>query len=113
MNSSNPPPIEPPQAPAPIQHKVNWLIFFAALLAPPVLTLFAAMSKSDGAAVACPLIGGGIVGIICGIMLARRVGRTQGSRVLLGFVFTAVFGFLSFALGFVGCMMGGFKMDFR
>lgn len=94
-----------------MQHKLNWLVFFIVLLAPAVLTLIAAMCKQGGLAVGCPLIGGGGAGILCGIMLARRVGRTPATKVLLGFVFSAVFGVLSFSLGFVGCMVGGFNMN--
>ena len=107
-NPSQPPPLTPSERP-----KINWIIFFIVLLAPALLTLCAAKAGVEGAAVGCPLIGGGIAGIVCGIMLGRRLGRTQGAKVGLGILFTAVFGFLSFALGFVGCMVGGFQMNFR
>jgi hypothetical protein len=107
MNTPNPPPLEP------TPRRTNWLVFFSLLLAPAVLTLLAASAKADGLAVACSLIGGGLAGIACGTMLARQLGRTQGNKILLGVVFAVLFGSLSFGLGFAGCMVGGFKMDFR
>jgi hypothetical protein len=105
----------PPQTPPPIPERprFNLLLFFAALLTPAVLALFAAMGQVEGLAIGIPLIGGGIAGIICGIMLARRVGRNQGARIGLGFLFSALFGVLSFALGFAGCMAGGFNTNFH
>jgi hypothetical protein len=105
MNTTNPPPLEP------TPRKTNWLIFFGLLLAPAVFALLAASAKADGFAIACPLVGGGLAGIACGTMLAR--GRTHGNKILLGIVFAVLLGSLSFGLGFAGCVLGGFKMDFR
>jgi hypothetical protein len=107
MDTPNPPPLEP------TPHKTNWLIFFGLLLAPALLALLAASAKADGLAIACPLVGGGLAGIACGTMLARQMGRTPGNKVLLGVLFAVLLGSLSFGLGFAGCMLGGFKMDFR
>ena len=89
----------------------NLLIFFAVLLAPAVLALLGALGKIEGLAVGSPLVGGGIAGIICGIMLARRVGRSTGSRIGLGILFVALFAFVSFTLSFFGCLLGGFQMN--
>jgi hypothetical protein len=113
-NATPPEPISPntESVPPPL-HKINWLVFFILLLAPAVLTLLAASAKLDGLAVGCPLVGGGMAGIACGTMVARRVGRTPGSKMFLGIVFAVLLGLLSFGLGFAGCMLGGFKMDFR
>ena len=104
-------PQRPPLEAAP--RKTNWLLFFGLLLAPAVLALLAAKSKVDGLAIACPLVGGGIAGIVCGTMLARQVGRTHRNMILSGVLFAFLLGSLSFCLGFAGCMIGGFKMDFR
>jgi hypothetical protein len=113
-NVPPPEPISPnAESTSPPLPKINWLVFFILLLAPAVLTLFAASAKADGLAVGCPLFGGGMAGIACGTILARRVGRTLGGKVLLGVVFAALLGLLSFGLGFAGCMLGGFKLDFR
>ncbi|HXI70422.1 MAG TPA: hypothetical protein VNN22_08720 [Verrucomicrobiae bacterium] len=90
---------------------VNWWIFFTILLAPAVLALLGSLLKVGGLSVGSPLIGGSIAGIVCGILLARRVGRTTGARVGLGFLFVALMGFLSFALAFTGCMAGGFTFN--
>jgi hypothetical protein len=107
MDIPNPPPLEP----AP--RKTNWLIFFGLLLAPAVLALLAASAKADGLAIACLLVGGSLAGITCGTMLAKKMGRTHGNKILLGVMFAVLLGSLSFGLGFAGCMLGGFKMDFR
>jgi hypothetical protein len=106
-HSAAPLPANPPLPPVP----VNWWIFFAILLAPAILALIGSLLKVDGLSVGSPLIGGAIAGIVCGILLARRVGRTTPTRIGLGFLFVALMGFLSFALGFTGCMVGGFKMN--
>ena len=92
---------------------VNWFVFFSLLLAPGVVALLGSLAKLDGLSVASPLLGGPVAGIICGILLARRIGRTPQSRIGLGILFAALLGFLSFALGFGGCMVGGFKMNFH
>ena len=91
--------------------KINWLIFFAVLLAPAVVALLGAMGKVEPLAVGSPLVGGGLAGIVCGIMLGRRVGRTSAARVLLGILFVGVFGCVSFILSFFGCLLGGFQMN--
>ena len=108
-NLSPPLPANPSLPPAPM----NWWIFFAILLAPAVLALLGSLVKVEALSVASPLFGGPIAGIICGIRLARRVGRTTQTRIGLGFLFVVLLGFLSFALGFTGCMVGGFKMNFH
>lgn len=89
----------------------NLLIFFAVLLAPAVLALLGALVKSEGLAVGSPLVGGGLAGIICGIMLARRFGRSTGSRFGFGILFVALFAVVSFTLSFFGCLLGGFQMN--
>ncbi|NOS70924.1 MAG: hypothetical protein HOP33_13460 [Verrucomicrobia bacterium] len=91
--------------------KINWLVFFAVLLAPTVVALLGAMGKIEPLAVGSPLVGGGLAGIVCGIMLGRRVGRTSAARVLLGILFIGVFGCVSFILSFFGCLLGGFQMN--
>jgi hypothetical protein len=93
--------------------KFNWLIFLGVLLAPAIFALGGALGKIDGLAVGSPLVGSGIAGLLCGIYLARRIGRTSSARVWLGFVFVGVFGCVSFVLSFFGCVLGGFKMNMR
>jgi hypothetical protein len=113
MNASELPPAAPSTEPEAPGHRLNWLIFFLVLLAPAALAFIGSITKVEGLAVAAPLVGGGIAGLICGIQLALRFGKTTGARVLLGCLFFALLGSLSLALGFAGCMVGGFKMDFR
>ena len=96
--------------------KINWLFFFAVLLAPAVVTAFAAAGSSDGngvaaiLAVASPLVGGLIAGFICGMYLAQGIGRTSAERLRLSFLFVGVFGCVSFILSFFACRWGGFPI---
>lgn len=103
-NCGGPPPTQPPSG------KFNWLLFLGVLLAPAMLSLGGAIGKIDGLAVGTPLVGGAIAGLLCGIYLARRVGRTSASRLWLGFLFVGVFACVSFMLSFFGCLLGGYQL---
>lgn len=104
---------------APLAHpaprKINWLLFLLALLAPPLLTVLAAMgsARNSGLPVATGLLAGGLGGIISGAMLGWRVGSTTPIRVALGIVFAGVLSVVCIGMSCFGCMAGGFKMDFR
>ena len=105
-----------PQCSAPFNEAVprphlNWFLLLSALLGPALVAAFGARFKSDGLAVGGALIGALVAGIICGVLTGRRFGRTTGSRVLLGIVFTIVFGAASLVLGFFGCSLGGFNLN--
>ena len=105
-----------PEAPASGREErpeVSRLLVAGLLLCPTILGLIGAMAKSDALAIASPLVGGGISGIVSGILLARRFGKTARSKILPGIVFSAVLAVVSFGSGFFGCMLGGFKTDFR
>ena len=95
--------------------RLNWLVFFAVLLAPPLLTILAVQvgSNSNGLAVAIALLGGGLGGIISGAMLGRRLGKTTGTRMVLGLVFALALSVTCIGMSCFGCLAGGFKMDFR
>src|SRR5262249_52156546 len=71
-----PPPIGVAPALAPV--RINWLLFFAVLLAPPLLSLVVARGGRDteGLAIGTALLGGGVAGLICGVWLGRCLGRT-------------------------------------
>src|SRR6476660_2946545 len=77
--------------PAPAPAGVSWLIGIGLLLGPAILALIGAATKIDALAIACPLAGGVISGIIFGIMVARRFGKTVLSKLLLGLVCAVVF----------------------
>ena len=117
MNSENPTPTppDPNQSPtlAAPQHRLNWLVFFAALLAPAAITFFSALSGNKDAPVVWAFVGSGLGGIVCGVLLGRRFGKTTVAQVLLGILFTFIFAFVCFVMSFFGCMAGGFKVDMR
>jgi len=110
MDSDRTPASDPPER-AKIPRS-QWILILALLLGPAILALFAAMAKLDILATASPLLGGGIGGIYCGTLLARRLGKTTSAKVLLGILFSGVFGCCIVGVGFFGCMLGGFHLDF-
>ena len=114
MKSLNPePPVafEPP--PVPPTRSLHWPWFTLALLLPPILTFATARAGSTDFPMICPFVGGGLAGLVCGILLGRKVGKTSSSVAGLSILFTIVFGGLSFALCFGGCLMGNYKLDMR
>ncbi len=117
MNSANqtPTPLPPdePQATIPSKPRLSLLLFFTALLAPPVITFLSARSGLKDAPVVWALVGGALGGIVCGVMLGRRFGKTNVSRVMLGILFTLIFAVVCFVMSFAGCMTGGFKVNFH
>ena len=99
---------------APVRRKFHALLFFAALLAPPLLTLLAASltdKSNDGLPVGIGFFGGGAAGILCGILLGIFLGTKPVSRFILSFVFVAVFVPVCVFLCFLGCSAGGFQLN--
>jgi hypothetical protein len=90
--------------------RINWFVFLLVLLAPALLSAIGAQIKSDGLAVGGVFAGSPVAGIFCGVLMGRRFGRTTGSRIVLGIVFTIVFGAVSFVLSCFGCSLGGFNL---
>lgn len=113
MNTPN---LEPPVMLEPSQppvRKLHWPWFVAALLLPAVLTFGTAVAGMKDAPVACAFIGAGVSGLVCGILLGRRLGRTSAAVVILALVFICTFAVASFALCFGGCMAGNYQLDMR
>jgi amino acid transporter len=90
--------------------RINWFVFLLVLLAPALLAALGAQIKSDDLAVGGVFAGSPVAGIFCGVLMGRRFGRTTGSRIVLGIVFTIVFGAVSFVLSCFGCSLGGFNL---
>jgi FtsH-binding integral membrane protein len=112
--STNPP--EPPVAfepPPQSARKLHWPWFTAALLLPAVLTFATAMAEGGGknTPVACAFFGAVLSGLVCGILLGRRVAKSPGTAVIWSIVFICVFAVLSFALCFGGCIAGNYQMN--
>jgi hypothetical protein len=101
---------EPPPIPD-AKRKMHWPLFLTALFVPTVITLLSAQLKSQDVAPAVAMIGGGISGILCGILLALRVGRTPESRLGLGFAFAIVLSIACVTMNCVGCLAGGYKFN--
>jgi hypothetical protein len=92
--------------------KTNWLVFFGVMLAPALITLLIALVGKPREQVSpfTAFFGGAAAGITCGIMLALRIGKNAGARIVLGFVFAVVFAVVCIMLSFFGCMIGGYNL---
>jgi FtsH-binding integral membrane protein len=107
-------PPEPPVAfaPPPLPaRKLHWPWFTAALLLPAILTYATTMSGSQDAPIACALFGAGLSGLVCGILLGRRIGKSPGAVVGLSILFIGIFAVASFALCFGGCIAGNYQLN--
>jgi hypothetical protein len=109
-----PKPTPPVTEPAVKQFKINWWIFFAALLAPPLLTLIAAYlnkgQANEGVSPGIGLFGGAAGGIICGVLLALRTRKTTAAKVALAVLLSVALGIVCIMLSFFGCMVGGYVL---
>lgn len=115
LNMDTSPPTTPPPEPAPqLPHaKINWLIFFAAMFVPTIITIISVQTKRQDSPPIVALVGGGVSGIICGAMLGRRFGRTRELKIVLGIVFAFVMGAACIGMNCFGCLASGFKLDLR
>ena len=117
LPSTNP---APPGEPPPL--KIKWLWFWIALIAPPVLTALSALlarqaapehASNESLSPAVALIGGGLGGIVCGIVIGTRLGKTTAARVGLSLLFSGIMVVVSIMLCFFGCTLGGYQMDLK
>lgn len=84
-------------------------VFFAVLLTPAVITMLVAMlapRERDDVPVGMGLIGGATAGIICGVMLGRRLGKTGTGRLLIGIFASLFMAVVAIALCCGGCAIG-------
>jgi MFS family permease len=85
--------------PLPPGPKMNWLVFYAILLAPAILTLIGGSMHVIPVVFSSAFIGSLVAGIFAGAMLARYRNMRGGLVVLLVFGLSV----FSFVLCFVGC----------
>ena len=114
MNS--PAPSAPDSAetpPAPV--RLNWMLFFTVLLAPTLLTsaiIFLGAKRGD-AAPTVAVVGAGLSGIWCGVMLGRFLGRSPALKVLFSIVFALVLIAVCIAMNCFGCLVSGYQLNFH
>jgi len=110
------PPSEPdsaqPQLPS---VKTRWPIFFGVLLAPVVLTIFAVLlgTKDGDAPPAVASFAGGAAGIVCGVILGRRLGKTTPMRIFLGVLFAVIMMVVCIGMSCFGCLTSGYRLNFH
>jgi hypothetical protein len=96
-----------PLSPQPTSRpRVNWFLLLGFLIGPALLALIGALAKIDFIAVGSPLIGGGIGGIICGMIMGRRYGKTMLAKIVIGIGSAILFACVSLGISFVGCALG-------
>jgi hypothetical protein len=81
------------------------MIFLAVLLAPAVLTMIAASTKSQ-IAFLFMFIGSGVAALACGIIVARGTTRLVIARAFVAVVVGIGLYAVSVALCFFGCALG-------
>lgn len=117
MNPPSPPDIDPavPAAPAePARRPFLWPVFLAAVLVPPVLTSVAAMMDHRGAAApALMFLGGAAGGLVSGILLGCRVGKTTTTKAILSVVFCGLMTVAVISMCGFGCALGNYRLDFK
>jgi hypothetical protein len=101
--------------PTPPQPRISWLLLFACLLGPAILTSLVALAdrSSKGPAPAVAVIAGLLGGIGCGIILGRRLGRTAGLQIVFGLILAGAGAVASITIATIGCLASGYHLDFR
>ena len=103
---------DPPQPQSPAS-KFKWLIFLIALLAPAILTILAVSlgAKQGDTAPTISMLCGTVGGIVCGIILGCRVGKSTPIRVVLSIVFAAIMSVVCIGMSCFGCLASGFQLN--
>ncbi len=90
----------------------QWWLFLGALFGPPVLTALAAMLDHRGpAAAALMFLGGAAGGLVVGVMLGCRLGKTTPTKALLSVVLAGISVVAVVALSGFGCALGGYQIN--
>jgi hypothetical protein len=97
--------------------KISWLIFFGVLLAPLLLTILVVLLSgphtNEQFSPIIAFFGGAGAGIVCGVMLALRLGKSMGARVGLGVLFACIFAVLGIMLSCFGCLAAGYTLNVK
>ena len=95
------------------QPRINWLRFWIFLFGPTLATIAVILCGLDSGDTAPTIafFGGGISAIACGVMLARRIGKTTGAQVGLAILFICVFAVVCIGMNCFGCLASGYKLN--
>jgi len=92
---------------------LNWLVFLAVLLAPPLLAALSVLlfDKKGDLAPTVAMLGGGLAGIITGAMLGRRIGSSSSTRIALGILFAFIMAVVCIGMSCLGCVVSGYELN--
>ncbi len=113
MNPTDPQIPTEPTKPSSDRPKLNWPLFLTFLLSPALLTGLSASTGQKDLPVFMAVVGGGIAGIICGVMLGRRIGITPPTKVGLSILFSLIFMVVCVTASCFGCFAGGYNLRFQ
>lgn len=114
MNANPTPPPLANEPPLLRRKKLNWVLFFGALLGPVLLTSLSVLligNKTD-LAPGIGFFGGALGGIGAGVILGIHVGRTSSARAGLSVLFALIFAVVSVTMSAFGCLASGYKLQF-
>ncbi|MCC6233813.1 MAG: hypothetical protein IT580_14280 [Verrucomicrobiales bacterium] len=112
MNPTNDPQPLPEIPVASPWGRFHWTVLGAALLGPPVLTTLAAMLDRNGAAApAMMFLGSAAGGLVAGVMLGCRFGRSAPTKVVLSLLLVGVSTVAVVCLSGFGCAVGGYQLN--
>lgn len=110
------PPVIPPEIADPppfAPRRLNWFIFLVAIFLPTIATVLAVQMKAKDLAPAVAMIGGGLSGIVGGVLLALRFGKTSGGRLAIGFGLAVVLSVACVTMNCFGCLASGYSLNFH
>jgi len=93
----------------------SWRAFFVILFAPPILTALTTtfITRAGDAAPAVATCASAVAGILCGVMLGRRVGKTAYERIGFGILLTAIITVACITMSCFGCLASGYELSFH
>ncbi len=92
--------------------KMRWKLLLAVIFIPTILTVLSALlGGRDVVATSFGAAGAAFSGLCGGVLLGRRIGRTEAGKVGLSVDFIFVLGVACLTMNCIGCLAGGYKLN--